>query len=80
MLNVPVPKNRIDTPTSRPMSPVRVVKKAFSAARALGYSSHQCPISMNEHRPMSSQPRIIWIVLTDVTSVSIPHVNRLSAA
>ena len=62
------------------MSPVRVVKNALSAARALGYSSHQCPISMNEHRPMSSQPRIIWIVLTDVTSVSIPQVNRLSAA
>ena len=80
MLNVPVPKKMIDTPTSRPMSPVRVVKNALSAARAFGYSSHQCPISMNEHRPMISQPRIIWIVLTDVTSVSIPQVKRLSPA
>ena len=43
-------------PTSSPMSPVRTVKNAFSAARALGYSSHQCPISMNEHSPMISQP------------------------
>ena len=62
------------------MSPVRVVKNAFSAASAFGYSSHQCPISTNEQRPMISQPRSIWIVLTDVTSVSIPQVKRLKKA
>ena len=58
-------------PTSSPMSPVRVVKNAFSAASEFGCSSHQWPMSMNEQRPISSQPRIIWIVLSAVTSVSI---------
>ena len=44
------------TPVSNPMSPVRVVRNAFSAASLFGFSSHQWPISMNEHKPTSSQP------------------------
>ena len=35
-------------------------------------SSHQWPISMNEHRPISSQPKSIWSVLLDVTSMNMP--------
>ena len=58
------PKNRIAVPTSSPTSPTRTVKNALSAARALGSSSHQCPISMNEQRPMISQPRISWTMFS----------------
>ena len=51
----------------RPMSPIRLVKNALSAASVFGFSSHQWPISTNEHTPTSSQPRSIWIVFDDVT-------------
>ena len=51
-------KNKTLVPTKRPMSPVRVVKKALSAARLFAPSSHQCPINMNEQRPMISQPKM----------------------
>ena len=43
-------------PMSRPMSPVRVVKNALRAASEFGLSSHQWPMSMNEHTPMPSHP------------------------
>ena len=62
MLNDRVPvarstmKNVMITPMIRPMSPVRVVRNALSAASEFGFSSHQCPMSMNEQRPTSSQP------------------------
>ena len=62
-------------PTSRPMSPVRVVRKAFRAASEFSFSSHQCPISMNEQRPMISQPSRSWSVFSATTRVSIPAVN-----
>ena len=52
------PKKMMAVPTSRPMSPTRTVKKAFSAAREFASSSHQWPMSMNEQRPMISQPRM----------------------
>jgi hypothetical protein len=58
------PKKRIDVPTSRPTSPTRTVKNALSAASAVGFSSHQCPISRNEQRPMISQPRMIWTMFS----------------
>src|SRR3990167_6123740 len=58
-------KNAITTPIIKPISPVRVVKNAFRAADELECSSHQCPISINEHNPTSSQP--------------ISSINRLSA-
>ena len=74
------PKNRIDVPTSSPTSPTRTVKNALSAARALGSSSHQCPISMNEQRPMISQPRISWTMFSARTITSIPAENRVMAA
>ena len=62
------------------MSPVRVVKNALSAALELSLSSHQCPMSMNEQRPIISQPKIICSVFDDVTRMNMPDVNRLSAA
>ena len=86
MLNEPSPvpactmKNVMMTPTSKPMSPVRVVRNALSAASEFGFSSHQCPISMKEHRPTSSQPTSICSVLSATTSSSIDAVKRLSAA
>src|SRR6478736_2133515 len=86
ILNEPCPVARstiqyvMTTPTSSPMSPVRVVRNALSAASELGFSSHQCPINMNEHRPTSSQPTSICSVLSATTSNSIDAVNRLSAA
>ena len=50
------------------MSPVRVVRNALSAASEFGFSSHQCPISMNEQRPTSSQPTSSCSVLSATTS------------
>ena len=86
MLNEPTPvarcttKNVMITPVRRPMSPVRVVRNAFNAASLLGFSSHQWPMSMNEHTPTSSQPTSNWRVLSATTSSSIDAVNRESAA
>ncbi len=86
MLNEPTPvarctmKNVMITPVSRPMSPVRVVRNAFSAASLLGFSSHQWPISMNEQTPTSSQPTSSCSVLSATTSSSIDAVNSESAA
>ena len=71
------PKNRIDTPTMSPMSPTRLVRKALSAASELSFSSHQWPMSTNEHTPTSSQPTSIWMVVEAVTKNSIDAVNRL---
>ena len=58
------------------MSPVRVVKNALRAASEFGCSSHQCPISANEQRPMISQPSSSWMVFSATTRLSIPAVNR----
>ncbi len=69
---VSTPKYRMMTPTSRPTSPTRTVRNAFTAARALGSSSHQWPMSMNEHRPMISQPRMIWIMFSASTITQHP--------
>ena len=74
------PKKRIAVPTSSPTSPTRTVKNAFSAALALASSSHQCPISMNEQRPMISQPRISWTMFGARTMTSMPAENRVRAA
>ncbi len=76
MLNEPAPQKTTMMPISRPTSPVRLVKNALRAASEFVLSSHQCPISMNEQRPMISQPRSSWIVFSATTSVSMPAVNR----
>ncbi len=68
------------TPTSRPTSPTRTVKNCFKAARALGSSSHQWPISRNEQRPMISQPRISSTVFSARTITSMPAENNVIAA
>ena len=68
------------TPVSRPMSPVRVVRNALSAASLFGFSSHQWPISMNEQTPTSSQPTSSCKVLSATTSNSIEAVKSESAA
>ncbi len=62
------------------MSPTRTVKNALSAARLLASSSHQCPISMNEQRPMISQPRINCTMFGASTIVSMPAENSVRAA
>ena len=80
MLKLPAPQKMTTMPTRRPMSPVRVVKKAFRAASEFFFSSHQCPISMNEQRPMISQPRSSWTVFSATTRLSIPAVNSDRAA
>ena len=67
-------------PTSRPTSPTRTVKNAFSAANALASSSHQWPMSRNEHRPMISQPRISWTMFSARTITSMPALNSVIAA
>jgi hypothetical protein len=74
------PKKMIAVPTSRPTSPTRTVKNAFSAARLLASSSHQCPISRNEHRPMISQPRMIWIMFSASTITNMPDENSVMEA
>ena len=73
----PAAKNRIDTPTSSPMSPTRLVKKALRAASEFSLCSHQWPISTNEHTPTSSQPTIICSRLSLRTKNSMAAVNRL---
>ena len=73
-------KKRIEVPASRPTSPVRVVKNAFSAARLFAPSSHQWPMSMKEQRPMISQPRISWIMFSATTMFIMPAENRVSEA
>ena len=67
-------------PIIRPMSPVRVVRNALSAASVFALSSHQWPMSMNEQRPTRSQPTSSCSVLSATTSVSIDAVNRLQRA
>ncbi len=73
-------KNKIAMPTRRPTSPVRTVKNAFSAARLLAPSSHQCPMSMKEQSPMISQPRRKRIMSSAMTIASMPAENKVSAA
>ena len=80
MLKVPAAKNVMMTPIIRPTSPVRVVRNALIAALELGCSSHQWPMSRNEHTPTSSQPTSSWSVLLATTSRSIDAVNRLRIA
>ena len=80
MLNVPAAKNVTMTPIISPMSPVRVVRNALSAALLFALSSHQCPMSMNEQRPTSSQPTSSCSVFDATTSSSIDAVKKLSAA
>ena len=76
----PAAKYRMIIPTRRPTSPTRLVRNALRAASEFGFSSHQCPMSANEHRPTSSQPTIIWSVLCASTKKSIDAVNRLRKA
>ena len=46
-------------------------------ARLLASSSHQCPISRNEQRPMISQPRISWTMFSARTIVNMPALNSV---
>ena len=62
------------------MSPTRTVKNAFSAAPLLARSSHQCPISRNEQRPMISQPRISCTMFSASTMVNMPALNSVREA
>ena len=80
MVNVCADPNMIAVPTNRPTSPTRTVRNAFSAARLLASSSHQCPINKNEHRPMISQPRISCTMFSASTIVNIPALNSVSEA
>jgi hypothetical protein len=80
MSSVPKMPSSIAVPTSRPMSPTRTVKNALSAALLLACSSHQCPISRNEQRPMISQPRMSCTMLGAITIVSMPAENRVMLA
>ncbi len=82
MLNVwPAAKNVTMTPIIRPMSPVRVVRKAFIAALRFGLL---LPPVADEHEraeadelPADEQLRAVFEA---TTSVSIDAVKRLSAA
>ena len=73
-------KYKTAVPVSKPISPVRVVKNALRAARLFAPSSHQCPINMNEHRPMISQPRMSWIMFSATTMLSMPAENNVRDA
>ena len=63
------------TPQIRPTSPTRLVMKAFRAASEFGFSSHQCPMRANEHRPTSSQHVSSCSVFSLMISPSIEAVN-----
>ena len=65
MLKVPAAKNVMMMPIIRPMSPVRVVRNALSAASEFAPSSHQCPMSANEQSPTPSQPTSSCSVFSD---------------
>ena len=71
----PTAKKRMVTPTSRPMSPTRFVRKALSAASLLGFSSHQWPMRTKEQTPTSSQAHRSCRVFSDTTSRSIEALN-----
>ena len=73
-------KYNMEIPTSRPMSPVRTVKNAFSAARLFAPSSHQWPINMKLQRPMISQPNNNKMVSSAMTIANMPAENNVSAA
>ena len=62
------------------MSPTRTVQNAFSAATLFACSSHQCPISRNEQRPMISQPRMNWTMFSASTIASMPALNSVMLA
>ena len=66
-LVAPAAKNVMTTPMSSPMSPTRLVRNALRAASVLFLSSHQWPMSTNEHTPTSSQPSSIWRVFEAMT-------------
>ena len=80
MSRLPNRNSNIAVPTNRPMSPVRTVKNAFNAARLFACSSHQWPMSMNEQRPMISQPRMNCTMFGASTMVSMPAENRVRLA
>ena len=71
----PAVKNRMIMPTSRPMSPTRLVMNALRAASVFVFSSHQWPISTNEQTPTSSQLVMNCTVVALMTSISIDAVN-----
>ena len=80
MLQLPADQNRTIIPTSSPMSPTRLVKKAFKAASEFGFSSHQCPMSANEQTPTSSHPTIVCRIFSLRTKKSIDAEKRLRKA
>ena len=80
MVKVPEAPNMIAVPTNMPMSPTRTVRNALTAARAFASSSHQCPISRNEHKPMISQPRMSCTMFSASTIVNMPALNSVIEA
>jgi hypothetical protein len=80
MSNEPAAKNSTMIPIIRPTSPTLVVRKAFTAASELGFSSHQWPMSAKEQNPTSSQATSNVSVLSATTSKSIDAVKRLRSA
>ena len=55
MSKVPVARQSMMMPMSRPTSPMRVVTKAFLAASAADRFSFQKPMSKYEQKPTPSQ-------------------------
>ena len=68
-------KYRIVMPTSRPMSPTRLVRNALRAASEFGFSSHQWPINAKEQTPTNSQPTMSCRVDDDSTMNNIDAVK-----
>src|SRR4051794_21658899 len=64
-------------PRDRPMSPTRLITKAFFAAAAADGLYCQNPISRYDARPTPSQPRNTPTKSDDRTSISIEATNRL---
>src|SRR3989442_11579316 len=53
----------IRRPPRSTLFPYTTLFRSLRAASLFSCSSHQCPMSMKEQRPMISHPRIIWRVV-----------------
>ncbi|MNT85260.1 hypothetical protein D3C72_2254000 [compost metagenome] len=73
---VPKVMNKMNIPSKKAASPIRLVMNAFIPAAAFSLSVNQKPISKYEQRPTPSQPTNITSKLSPRTSNNMLKMNR----
>src|SRR5699024_3541003 len=73
---LPVWIKRSITAINKPISPIRVMIKAFLAARFASGLKYQKPIRRKEQTPTNSQKIYIWSRLGEITSPNMEKVNK----